>query len=66
MKIKNRIIVSAAISIILVSIIVVSGLVMSGRVAEHNKEHLILMDMSRGIEELNIVTYEYLLHHEKR
>ena len=66
MKIKNRLYMSAEISIILVAILVSLVLVTSGRIAEGDRKHLLLTNVSIGIAELDIVTYDYLLHREKR
>ncbi|MFC1902938.1 ATP-binding protein [Chloroflexota bacterium] len=66
MKIKNRLYMSAGISIILAIIGISVVLVTSGRIAEKNKEHELLMNVSRGIAELDLVTYDYLLHREER
>jgi len=41
-------------------------LVTSGRIAEENKKHQLLMDVYESVSELDIVTYDYLLHREKR
>ncbi|GAI50845.1 unnamed protein product, partial [marine sediment metagenome] len=41
-------------------------LVTSGRMAEENKKHQLLMDTYKSISELDIVTYDYLLHREER
>jgi PAS domain S-box-containing protein len=66
MKIKNRLYISAGISIILVVILFSLVLVTSGRIAEENKKHQLLMDVYESVSELDIVTYDYLLHREKR
>jgi len=66
MNIKTRLYISAGISIVLVVALVSMVLVTSGRIAEENKKHQLLMDVYESISELNIVTYEYLLHREKR
>ncbi len=66
MKIKNRLYMSAGISIILVVILFSLVLVTSGRIAEGNKKHELLDNVRGGISELDIVTYDYLLHREKR
>jgi len=66
MKIKNRLYISAGISIALVIILLSLVFVTSGRIAEEDKKHELLNDVHTGISELDIVTYEYLLHHEKR
>jgi len=57
---------SAGISIILVVILLSIVLVTSGRIAEENKKHQLLMDVYESVSELDIVTYDYLLYHEKR
>ncbi len=66
MKIKNRLYISAGFSIILVVILFSVVLVTSDRIAEEDRKHLLLMNVSGGIAELDIVTYEYLLYREKR
>jgi PAS domain S-box-containing protein/putative nucleotidyltransferase with HDIG domain len=66
MKIKNRLYMSAEISIILVAILVSLVLVTSGRIVEEDRKHLLLTNVRGGIAELDIVTYDYLLHREKR
>jgi len=57
---------SAGISIILVVILVSMVLVTSGRIAEENEKHEMLMDVYESVAELDIVTYDYLLHREER
>jgi len=66
MNIKNRLYVSAGISIILVVILFSLVLVTSGRIAEGNKKHELLDSVRGGIAELDLVTYDYLLHREER
>ena len=66
MKIKNKLYISAGISIILVVALVSMVLVTSGRIAEENKRHQLLMDVYESVSELDIVTYDYLLHREER
>ena len=66
MKIKNRLYMSAGISIILVVILFSLVLVTSGRIAEGNKKHELLDSVRGGIAELDLVTYDYLLHREER
>jgi len=66
MKIKNRLYVSAGISIILVVGLVSLIFVTSGRIAEENKKNQLLMDVYESVSELDIVTYDYLLHREQR
>jgi signal transduction histidine kinase len=66
MNIKNRLYMSAGIAVILVVTLVSLVLVASGRIAEENEKHQLLMDVYKSISELDIVTYDYLLHREKR
>ena len=66
MKIRNKLYISAGISI--VSVVILSSLVLvtSGRVAEENEKHQLLTDVYGSVSELDIVTYDYLLHREER
>jgi len=66
MKIKNKLYVSAGIAIILVVIPVSMVLVTSDRITEASKEYELLDNVRFGVSELDIVTYDYLLHHEER
>ncbi len=66
MNIKNKLYISAGISIVLVVALVSMVLVTSGRIAEENKKHQLLMDVYESVSELDIVTYDYLLHREER
>jgi len=66
MNIKNRLYMSAGISIVLVVALVSMVWVTSGRIAEDNKKHQLLMDVYESVSELDIVTYDYLLHREER
>ncbi len=66
MNIKNKLYLSAGISIILVVILFSLVLVTSGRIAEGSKKHELLHNLSGGVSELDIVTYDYLMHREKR
>ena len=66
MKIKNKLYISIGISVVLVVALVSMVLVTSGRVAEENKKHQLLMDVYESVSELDIVTYDYLLHREER
>ena len=66
MKIKNRLYVSAGISIFLVATLLSVVLVTSGRVTEANGKHELIENIHGGISELNLITYDYLLHREKR
>ena len=66
MRIRNRLYFSAAISIVLVIILGVFVVLSSNQATQkaeiHNAAHAMHITMS----ELDIVTYEYLLHREKR
>ena len=66
MKIKNRLYISAGISIILVVILFSLVLVTSGRIAEGSKKHELLDNVRGSVSELDIITYDYLLNREKR
>jgi len=66
MNIKNKLYVSAGISLFLVVALVSMVFVTSGRIAKENKKHQMLMDVYKSVSELDIVTYDYLLHREKR
>ncbi len=66
MNIKNKLYISAGISIVLVVVLLSAILVTSGKIAEENKKHQLLMDVYESVSELDIVTYDYLLHREER
>jgi len=66
MKIKNRLYISAGISIVLVVTLVSLVFVTSGRIAEENEKHQVLMNVYESVAELDILAYDYLLHREKR
>jgi len=66
MKIRNKLYIGDAISIVLVIILVVTVILSSNKVAQEMEKHNLLMDTNTAISELDTVTYEYLLHHEKR
>jgi len=66
MNIKKKLYTSAGISIVLVVALVSLVFVTSGRIAKENEKHQLLMDVYKSVSELDIVTYDYLLHREKR
>lgn len=66
MKIKNRLYVSAGISIILVATLLFVILVTSRRVSEVSGRHDLIDNVRVSISELDLITYDYLLHREKR
>jgi len=66
MNIKNTLRISAGISIILVVILFSLVLVTSGRTARGIEKDELLDNVRMGVSELDIITYDYLLHREKR
>jgi len=66
MNIKNKLYISAGISIVLVIALVSLVLVTSARIAEGDEKHQLLMDVYESVSELDLVTYDYLLHREER
>jgi signal transduction histidine kinase len=66
MKIKNRFYINAGILIVPAIILSSVILVMSDRIEEKNKDQEIAREIHIAISQLDIITYEYLLHHEKR
>jgi signal transduction histidine kinase len=66
MKIKNRFYINAGILIVPAIILSSVILVMSDRIEEKNKDQEIAHEIHIAISQLDIITYEYLLHHEKR
>ena len=66
MKIKNRFYINAGILIVPAIILSSVILVMSDRIEEKNKDQEIAREIHIAISQLDIITYEYLLYHEKR
>jgi len=66
MNIKNKLFTSAIISVVSVVILISLILVTSNIIAEKNKQLELVDDVRQAVSELDIVTYEYLLHHETR
>jgi len=66
MKIKNRFYINAGILIVPAIILSSVILVMSDRIEEKNKDQEIAHEIHIAISQLDIITYEYLLYHEKR
>ncbi len=66
MKIKNRFYINAGILIVPAIILSSVILVMSDRIEEKNKDQEIAHEIQIAISQLDIITYEYLLYHEKR
>ncbi len=66
MKIKNKLYVNAGIAIFLVVTLFSVVLVVSGRVIEEKRRHELMDNVRVSISELDLITYDYLLHREKR
>ena len=66
MKIRNRLYVSAAISIVLAIMLVVTVVLSSNKVTQEMEKQNLAIDMDTAVLELDIVTQEYLLHRETR
>ncbi len=66
MTIKNKLYISIGITIALVAALVSVSMMTSARVAEVNRKHELLDYMQVSVSELEIVTYDYLLHREER
>jgi signal transduction histidine kinase len=66
MSIKDKLYLNAVISIALVVILLGLVLVTSDSINAENKRYALLNDVRWGVSELDIVTYDYLLHREKR
>ncbi len=64
MKIRNRLYISAVISIVLAIVLVVTVVLSSHKVTQEMEKHNLAMDMNTAVLELDIVTHEYLLHRE--
>lgn len=66
MNIKNRLYISAGISIVLAAILFSAVLISSNRITEENTKRDLLRNVQAAVMELDMVAYEYLLHHERR
>ncbi len=66
MKVKNRLYISAGILIVLVTVLVSAIFIISNQITEENRRYKIVHDVHLAVSELAIITYEYLIHHEKR
>ncbi len=64
MKIRNRLYISATISIVLATILVVTVVLSSNKVTQEMEKQSLAMDMNTAVLELDILTHEYLLHRE--
>jgi len=65
-KIRTRLYLGAAISIVLGIVLVFAVVLSSNRITQETEKHNVVMDINTAILELDLVTYEYLLHREKR
>jgi len=54
------------ISVVLVGILFGVVLVTSDRIAEANKQYELIDQVRTGVSKLDLITYDYLLHREKR
>ncbi len=66
MNIKNKLYTSAGVSIALAVALISLVSVTSGRIAEKDEKRQLLTDLYKSVSELDLVTYDYLLHREKR
>jgi len=66
MKIRDKLGLSAAITIILVIILLSAVVLTSNNVARENRKDHLAMDVESDIFTLNIITHEYCLYHEER
>jgi len=66
MKIRNKLILSTGISILLIVFLGSLIFVTSGRVTEGTNSLRLITDIRNSVSELNFVTYDYLLHREER
>ena len=66
MKVKNRLYISAGILIILVTVLISAIFIISNQITKENKRYKIVHNVHLAVSELAIITYEYLIHHEKR
>ena len=66
MKIRNKLYLNTGIIIILVIVLVSMIFITSYEIIRKSETRELLRNVYLGVSELNIITYEYLLHHEKR
>ncbi len=66
MKINDRLNLTTAVIIILVVIVLSAVILTSNQIAKENEKHDLAMEVNTAAFELNAITYEYLLQHEKR
>jgi signal transduction histidine kinase len=66
MKIRNRLYLGTAVTIVLVVILLSAVFITSDKIARENKKHELVMSVEHDIFALNILTHEYALYHEER
>ncbi len=66
MKIRKRLYLSAIVPVILVGVFVLLIFIAEANIAKQNEKFRQATEVKTAISELDIVTYEYLLHREKR
>ena len=66
MKIINRLNLIIVILFIAVTILFAVILTNSNTITKENRTHLLFHEIYKGVTELDLIKYDYLLHHEKR
>lgn len=66
MKVKTRLYLSSIISVCLVGILILVMIFTSRTIAQKEREHMVAMNIKTAVSELDIITYEYLIYHERR
>ena len=66
MKIINRLNLIIVILFIAVTILFAAILINSNTITKENRTHVLFHEIYKGVTELDLIKYDYLLHHEKR
>ncbi|GAI35829.1 unnamed protein product, partial [marine sediment metagenome] len=66
MKIINRLNLIIVILFIAVTILFAVILINSNTITKENRTHVLFNEIYKGVTELDLIKYDYLLHHEKR
>lgn len=66
MKVRIRLYLSSAVTISLIGILVLIVFLTSNQVTKESKRHKLAYETQLTVSQLDILGYEYLLHHEKR
>lgn len=66
MRIKTKLYLSSLISVVLIVTLVLIMFLTSGEISKHNAQRASSRQVLQTVSELDILTYDYLLHHEKR